>query len=132
VEARATLRASRVAEGRRLEAAGRHADAAALFAQSCDVTPAMTAQLIRALRACGVAFIVAPYEADAQLAYLVRHGLADAVLTEDSDLLVFGCPEVLFKLDLDGFDCWHGGVFHSNPMLTIWFVGLVATPRASG
>lgn len=42
---------------------------------------------------------MAPYEADAQLAYLERAGLVDAILTEDSDLLVFGCQNVLFKLD---------------------------------
>ena len=44
-------------------------------------------------------YVVAPYEADAQLAYLERAGLVDAILTEDSDLLVFGCQNVLFKLD---------------------------------
>ena len=42
------------------------------------------------------------YEADAQLAYMSRHGLADLVITEDSDALVFGCRRVLFKLDGDG------------------------------
>ena len=36
------------------------------------------------------------------MAYLCQNGKADAVLTEDSDLLVFGAPEVLFKLDSDG------------------------------
>ena len=45
-------------------------------------------------------YVVAPYEADAQLAYLERVGLVDAILTEDSDLLVFGCQNVLFKLDV--------------------------------
>lgn len=45
-------------------------------------------------------YVVAPYEADAQLAYLERAGLVDAILTEDSDLLVFGCQNVLFKLDV--------------------------------
>ena len=35
----------------------------------------MTQQLIERCRARGVEFIVAPYEADAQLAYLVAHGL---------------------------------------------------------
>lgn len=38
--------------------------------------------------------IVAPYEADAQLAYLTKAGLAQAVITEDSDLLAFGCKKV--------------------------------------
>jgi len=56
-------------------------------------------RLFQALRAEGVSYVVAPYEADAQLAYLEKTGLVDAILTEDSDLLVFGCKNVLFKLD---------------------------------
>lgn len=42
---------------------------------------------------------MAPYEADAQLAYLERIGVVDGILTEDSDLLVFGCKKLLLKLD---------------------------------
>ena len=38
--------------------------------------------------------IVAPYEADSQLAYLSMQGIVDLVITEDSDLLVFGCKKV--------------------------------------
>ena len=44
-------------------------------------------------------YVVAPYEADAQMAFLERTGAVHAILTEDSDLLVFGCRNVLFKLD---------------------------------
>lgn len=43
-----------------------------------------------------VDFIVAPYEADAQLAYLANNGIVDAVVTEDSDLVAFGCPNVYY------------------------------------
>lgn len=39
--------------------------------------------------------IVAPYEADAQLAYLSRSGTVDVVITEDSDCLPYGCKKVL-------------------------------------
>lgn len=46
-----------------------------------------------------MSYVVAPYEADAQLAYLERSHLVDGIITEDSDLLVFGCRKVLFKLD---------------------------------
>ena len=53
----------------------------------------------QALRAENVAYVVAPYEADAQMAYLERIGLVHGILTEDSDLLVFGCKQVLLKLD---------------------------------
>lgn len=46
---------------------------------------------------------MAPYESDAQLAYLVQSGYADLVITEDSDLLMFGCKQVslsIFIVDL--------------------------------
>ena len=39
-------------------------------------------------------YLVAPYEADAQMAYLAINGDVHAVITEDSDLLVYGCPRV--------------------------------------
>lgn len=51
--------------------------------------------LSQAARALGVDCLVAPYEADAQLAYLNKAGLVQAVITEDSDLLAFGCKKVL-------------------------------------
>jgi len=54
---------------------------------------------VQALRQEKMEYVVAPYEADAQLAYLEREGIVDAILTEDSDLLVFGCQNVLFKMD---------------------------------
>jgi exonuclease-1 len=41
-------------------------------------------------------------KADAQLAFLSQHGFVDAIITEDSDALVFGCARVLFKLESDG------------------------------
>ena len=50
--------------------------------------------VLQACRAKGVDCIVAPYEADAQLAYLSRTGAAQIVITEDSDLILFGCEKV--------------------------------------
>ena len=58
----------------------------------------MALRVIQAARERNVDCIVAPYEADAQLAFLAMSGLADVVVTEDSDLTLFGCPKVLFKL----------------------------------
>jgi exonuclease-1 len=46
--------------------------------------------------------MVAPYEADAQLAYLYQQKEIDLVLTEDSDLLLFGASKCFFKMDLTG------------------------------
>ena len=50
--------------------------------------------MLQACRNKGVDCIVAPYEADAQLAYLNRIGVAQIIITEDSDLLLFGCERV--------------------------------------
>ena len=43
------------------------------------------------LSKCNILYVVAPYEADAQLAYLNKHNKIDIVLTEDSDLLAYSC-----------------------------------------
>lgn len=53
---------------------------------------------VQAARARGVDCIVAPYEADAQLAYLNKTGVVQAIITEDSDLLAFGCKKVWKKI----------------------------------
>lgn len=43
-------------------------------------------------------FLVAPYEADGQLAYLANTGAVDIVVTEDSDLIGLGVPTLIYKL----------------------------------
>jgi exonuclease-1 len=61
--------------------------------------------LVGELKSRGIKFIIAPYEADAQLAYLSRNGIVDVVITEDSDLLAFGAKKIFYKFDfftLDG------------------------------
>jgi exonuclease-1 len=75
------------------------------LSRAVDVTPRMAARLIHILRQKRptVRCIVAPFEADAQLAYLCRNNIVDAVISEDSDTIPYGCTEVLFKLDREGF-----------------------------
>ncbi|KAG7668920.1 hypothetical protein KSW81_003932 [Nannochloris sp. 'desiccata'] len=74
--------------------------------QTVEVTPQMAYDLIQRLHAYKVQFIVAPYEADGQLAYLANippeQGGVAAVLTEDSDLIAYGCNALLFKCDVKG------------------------------
>lgn len=41
-----------------------------------------------------ISYVVAPYEADAQMTFLALSKHVDAVITEDSDLIPFGCPRV--------------------------------------
>ena len=66
-----------------------------------DVTPEMAAELILTLKAMSVQYVVAPYEADAQLAYLNKIGTITSIISEDSDLLCFGCTRVIYKLNND-------------------------------
>nr|XP_029715845.1 exonuclease 1 [Aedes albopictus] len=81
---------------------GRTEEAKGYLRRCVDITHEMALQLIQECRKRNVDCVVAPYEADAQLAYLNRKGIAQAVITEDSDLMLFGCSKVLFKLDLTG------------------------------
>jgi exonuclease-1 len=36
------------------------------------------------------------------MAYMVKMGMADFAISEDSDLIVYGCPIVAMKLGLNG------------------------------
>ena len=101
-EARRASRAAALAEACAALAAGRREDAQAAFSRAVDVTPALAHKFIEWLRAEGIPFVVAPYEADAQLAYLFKAGIITGVVTEDSDLLPFGVERVLFKMDREG------------------------------
>ncbi|KAK2971884.1 hypothetical protein RJ640_015404 [Escallonia rubra] len=77
-----------------------------LFQRAINITPLMAHQLIQILKSENIEFVVAPYEADAQLAYLsgieAEKGGIVAVISEDSDLLAYGCPAVVFKMDRHG------------------------------
>ncbi|KAL8735564.1 MAG: hypothetical protein Q9166_000732 [cf. Caloplaca sp. 2 TL-2023] len=70
--------------------------------KAVDVTPEMARQLIEELKMLGVQYVVAPFEADAQLVYLEKKGVIQGILSEDSDLLVFGAKRLLTKLDQYG------------------------------
>jgi 5'-3' exonuclease len=56
------------------------------------------AELLNEFRKRKWPFLVAPYEADGQLAYLANTGAVDVVVTEDSDLIGLGVPTLIYKL----------------------------------
>ena len=84
--------------GRDVETARKH------LAAAVNVTPLMAAELIHELRSSRpqVGCYVAPYEADAMLAYLSRYDFVDVVVSEDSDMIPYGCKDIVFKLDRAG------------------------------
>ncbi|XP_076314124.1 exonuclease tos isoform X2 [Tachypleus tridentatus] len=81
---------------------GKLKEARECFQRSVDITSEMAHELIKACQQKGVDYIVAPYESDAQLAYLNKIGIVQLVITEDSDLVLFGCEKILFKMDTGG------------------------------
>lgn len=83
------------------------AEAIASFQRGMSVTPDVERHAIAAMRRLGVTVIIAPYEADSQLAYLCSIGMCDAVLTEDSDIIVYSaiCNRsfpILYKFNTSG------------------------------
>ncbi|KAM0375498.1 hypothetical protein HYE67_007235 [Fusarium culmorum] len=82
--------------------AGKPAQATQEFQKCIDITPEMASALIQLLKKLGIPYVVAPYEADAQLVYLERQGLINGIISDDSDLLVFGAKKLLTKLDQYG------------------------------
>uniref|UniRef100_A0A3Q3ANL0 Exonuclease 1 n=1 Tax=Kryptolebias marmoratus TaxID=37003 RepID=A0A3Q3ANL0_KRYMA len=101
-KARRERREANLQKGRQLLREGKLSEARDCFTRCVNITPAMAHNVIKAARERGVDCVVAPYEADAQLAYLTKSGFAQAVITEDSDLLAFGCKTVILKMDKQG------------------------------
>ena len=84
-------------------------EATSYFQQAVSISPAVMAITIEALKKHKFDFIIAPYEADAQLAYemKIRSG-CDVIITEDSDVMVYCLAagatnaKVIFKMDRNG------------------------------
>jgi len=51
-----------------------------------------------------IKIVISPQESDPQLAYMSLKGQVDFLITEDSDLIVYGCDRIIFKLKPRG-DC---------------------------
>lgn len=71
----------------------------AFMKRAIDITSDHAAMVMAYLKARGIKFVVAPYEADSQLVYLEKMGYIDAIISEDSDMLVFGAQKLLTKAD---------------------------------
>ncbi|XP_056175529.1 exonuclease 1 isoform X2 [Syzygium oleosum] len=84
------------------ESNGNHAAAYECYQKAVDITPSMAHELIQVLKQESISYVVAPYEADAQMTFLAVSKQVGAVITEDSDLIPFGCPRIIFKMDKFG------------------------------
>ncbi|KAJ1285660.1 hypothetical protein BS78_03G295000 [Paspalum vaginatum] len=99
---RARSRKENLERAREHEAAGNSRAAFECYQKAVDITPRIASGLIEVLKKEKVDYIVAPYEADAQMTFLSINKLVDAVITEDSDLIPFGCSRIIFKMDKFG------------------------------
>ncbi|KAI8981631.1 PIN domain-like protein [Mycotypha africana] len=81
---------------------GKFTEANKSYRQASSITTAMLSGVIMNLQREKIQCIVAPYEADAQLTFLMKTNKVDAVITQDSDHLAFGCSNVIFKIDREG------------------------------
>lgn len=85
------------------------------YQRAYTVTSEMARLVIRECRKINVEYIVAPYEADAQLAWMMKTGYIDGVITEDSDMLVYGANKILFKMNRFG----NGDLFERKNLLSL-------------
>jgi exonuclease-1 len=73
---------------------GREAEARKTLMRCISVNGRVKNEVMCALQAAGVEHVLASFEADAQLAFMSRHNQIQYVISEDSDMLVFGCERV--------------------------------------
>ncbi|KAH7675487.1 XPG/Rad2 endonuclease protein [Dioscorea alata] len=99
---RARVRKENLERALEHEATGNSSAAYECYQKAVDISPSIAWELIQVLKKERVDYIVAPYEADAQMTFLSINKLVDAVITEDSDLVPFGCHRIIFKMDKFG------------------------------
>ena len=81
---------------------GRADEANKKFGQSFTITPYLIQRILKVIKGNWWKYVIAPYEADPQLAYLYKTGKVDVVFTEDSDLIAYGVNKLLYKMDNAG------------------------------
>lgn len=78
---------------------GEKSSAMDYFQKCVDVTPEMAKCIIDYCKVNRIQYIVAPFEADAQMVYLEKQKIIHGIISEDSDLLIFGCRKLITKLN---------------------------------
>lgn len=99
-------RASKKAESRnmveKLLACDNKIEARKHMLRCIDVKFDIVQQVIKYCKRERIDYMVAPYEADAQIAFLNSLGQCQFVITEDTDLILYGCQRIIYKLDVNG------------------------------
>ena len=82
---------------------GRLDDARRYFSRCLFIDERIIRITINVLTTKNLSFLIAPYEADCQIAKLKKLNMIDVAISEDSDLLAYGVNTIL-KLNQNG-DC---------------------------
>jgi exonuclease-1 len=82
---------------------GKEEESRRIFRRALKITSKMINTCIEILKKLQVKVIIAPYEADAQIAFLCKNHIADFAITEDSDLIPFGVDQIAYKLNISGY-----------------------------
>lgn len=98
-EGRRSRKAEQFELGKLYMSSGNMERANQAFQQCITVTAQMVAECANMFEELGVEVVHAPFEADAQLAYMFKLNQVDFCVTEDSDLLTFGAERIVCKLD---------------------------------
>jgi len=89
-----------------------------LFREAVRVPKELSALVCSTLLANNFEVVVAPYEADHQLVHMQQTGQLDFILTDDSDILVYGGDNVLYKYSSGSnmaFIATQARVFQNHP-----------------
>jgi len=101
-ESRSQNREMNIQKANYLKNAGNEDESRKYYKRGLKVKSRMLNTLIEMLRQLNIKIIVAPYEADSQIAYLIRKKYADFAISEDSDLIALGVKDIVFKLTPEG------------------------------
>jgi exonuclease-1 len=82
---------------------GKEEESQSHFRRALNIKSKMLNTLVEIIKKLKFEVVVAPYEADAQIAYLCKSGIADFAISEDSDLIPYGVKKVLYKLTSEGY-----------------------------
>lgn len=68
-----------------------------LMKRCVSVSPEVLISILRILKTNEIEYIISPYEADSQLHFLQLIKYVDYIMTEDSDLIIYGADKILYK-----------------------------------
>lgn len=91
---RAMQRKQQQQKADQLRRSGKVTEARNALAAAAEINHDLVCGFIQTCRQKSIDYVVAPYEADAEIALLYEHGYVDIAISEDSDLLAYGCQKV--------------------------------------